>query len=239
MSIKGILFDKDGTLFDYHRTWMPLNHEAARQAANEDAGLARTLMLASGWQPETDTVGAGSLFAVNSNREIAEVWSTHLNDCDVDDLTFLLNSIFTKGGVDSAAPVTDLPAFLQGLRNMDLSLGVATSDSESGAHAMLGRFGVDHMMEYIAGFDSGHGVKPDAGMVAGFCAATGLSASEVMMVGDNLHDIELGRNANVALCVGVLTGTSDRSVLEQEADHVLDDITGIPELLGQIRRDAV
>lgn len=234
MTIKGILFDKDGTLFDYHRTWMPLNHLAAKQAANEDEALARTLMLVGGWHPETDTVGAGSLFAVNSNREIAEAWSEHVNDKSVDDLTFLLNNVFTHGGAETAAPVTNLPSCLQGFLNRDLKLGVATSDSESGAHAMLGHFGVDHLMSYIAGFDSGHGVKPDAGMVHGFCQATGLKVSEVMMVGDNLHDIELGRNAQVGCCVGVLTGTSDRSVLEPEADYVLDDITGIPALLDQL-----
>jgi len=233
MNIKGILFDKDGTLFDYHRTWMPLNHEAARKAASEDEALARTLMLAGGWQPETNTVGAGSLFAVNSNQEIAEVWATHVADRNADELTLLLNSIFTQGGTETACPVTNLPAFLQDLKDTGLVLGVATSDSESSAHAMLGHFGADHLMDFIAGFDSGHGVKPDPGMVEGFCKATGLSTSEVMMVGDNLHDMELGRNAKVACCVGVLTGTSDRTVLEQMADFVLNDVTEIPALLAR------
>ena len=29
MAIRGILFDKDGTIIDYWRTWVPINREAA------------------------------------------------------------------------------------------------------------------------------------------------------------------------------------------------------------------
>ena len=80
-------------------------------------------------------------------------------------------------------------------------------------------------------FDSGHGVKPEAGMVLAFCEQTGLSADTVVVVGDNRHDIEMGRNANAGLCVGVLTGTSTRADLESIADIVLDDISGLPEIV--------
>ena len=68
-------------------------------------------------------------------------------------------------------------------------------------------------------------------MVHAFCTTTDLSLSEVIMGGDNRHDMEMGRNAGVAFCVGVLTGTSNREELEREADYVLDDITGLPDLL--------
>jgi len=43
----------------------------------------------------------------------------------------------------------------------------------------------------------------------------------------------MGRNANAGVCVGVLTGTSERSDLESIADIVLDDIRTLPEYLKQ------
>ena len=64
-----------------------------------------------------------------------------------------------------------------------------------------------------------------------FCAATSIKPAEVIVVGDNRHDIEMGRNANAGLCVGVLTGASTRDELEAIADIVLDDIAGLPDLL--------
>ena len=239
MEIKGILFDKDGTLFDYHRTWMPLNHEAAKLVARGDAIIARSLLIAGGWDPETDTVGAGSLLAAHTNREIAEAWGAQAGaetePWDTDILTDELNNLFTAGGVETASPVTDLPVFLRALRDQGLAAGVATSDSDASANAMLEKFGASELLDFIAGFDSGHGPKPEPGMVHAFCDVTGLDLSEVIMVGDNRHDMEMGRNAGVAFCVGVLTGTSDRAELEREAEYVLEDITGIPDLLERLK----
>ena len=68
-------------------------------------------------------------------------------------------------------------------------------------------------------------------MVDGFRAATGLAAAEVAVVGDNLHDLEMGRAAGAGLLVGVLTGTSLREDLADHAHHVLDSIAGLEELL--------
>ena len=78
---------------------------------------------------------------------------------------------------------------------------------------------------------SGHGVKPGPGMVHGFLAATGLAAGEIMVVGDNHHDMEMGRSAGAGTVVGVLTGTSEHDDLQPHADHVIDDVTQIESLL--------
>jgi phosphoglycolate phosphatase len=71
-------------------------------------------------------------------------------------------------------------------------------------------------------------------MISAFCEQTGISSEQVVVVGDNRHDIEMGRNADAGICVGVLTGTSERSDLESIADIVLDDIRNLPEYLEQI-----
>jgi phosphoglycolate phosphatase len=105
---------------------------------------------------------------------------------------------------------------------------VATADSQQGIINTLQAFEVLEEFDFLAGYDSGHGVKPEPGMVHAFCRQTGLSSEQVVVVGDNRHDIEMGRNANAGLCVGVLTGTSERADLEAIADIVLDDISQLP-----------
>ncbi len=72
-------------------------------------------------------------------------------------------------------------------------------------------------------------------MVVAFCEQMQLKVETVVIVGDNRHDIEMGRNANVGLCVGVLTGTSTREDLETIADIVLDDISALPGLIHNNR----
>ena len=49
MAIKGVLFDKDGTLLDYFNTWMPVNWEVARALAGSDEILAERLLVQIGY----------------------------------------------------------------------------------------------------------------------------------------------------------------------------------------------
>lgn len=235
MPIKGILFDKDGTLLDYYATWMPANHEAALTVAQKDDGLARRLMLAGGYDPAEDRVRTGSVLAAGSNWEIAECWSLamkgHRLQRPAEALIGLIDEVFERRGQEGAVPVTDLVPFLSNLKRRELFLGVGTNDSEQGALRSLGRFGVVKMFDFLAGYDSGHGTKPGPGLVHGFCADTGLAPDEVMVVGDNLHDLEMGRAAEVGVLVGVLTGTSLREELTDHADHILGSVTELEDLL--------
>lgn len=234
MTIRGILFDKDGTLFDYHQTWMPLNHQAALLTARGDQTLAHALLKSGGWDAGSDRVASGSLLAACTNHQIAEDWAGQVGGWDVEELARMLTEKFHEEGVESAVPVTELPPFLSDLRDQGYKLGIATSDSEQGARGMLDRFGVIDHLDFICGYDSGHGAKPTPGMVYAFCKRCGIEPGETIMVGDNWHDVETGRNAGVAFTVGVLTGTSVREELEGVADHVLHSVEELSGLLASL-----
>ena len=239
MKTLGILFDKDGTLLDYYATWMPLNRKAALVVASGDQGLADHLMVAGGYDAATGRMRSGSTLAAGNNAEIATLWRPMLcaDAPDLATMTQTINDVFESGGGEYATPVTDLNALFLRLRERGLKLGVATSDSERGAHETLGPSGAMDMLDFVAGYDSGHGVKPGPGMVHGFLAATGLAANEVMVVGDNHHDMEMGRSAGAGTIVGVLTGTSEHDDLQPHADHVIADVTRIEGLLDATERN--
>src|SRR5690606_16258353 len=80
MTIRGILFDKDGTLLDYHATWMPLNERVALEAAGGDADRAHALLVAGGLSPDTGRVRSGTVLAAGTNAEIAAFWHPMLGD---------------------------------------------------------------------------------------------------------------------------------------------------------------
>jgi phosphoglycolate phosphatase len=234
MAIKGILFDKDGTLLDYGATWIPLNHQAALTAADGDRDLADRMLAASGYDAAANRVRGGSLLAAGTNREIAACWAALNPSRSVADLTRLMEQIFTECGRLSATPVAELAPLLARLKARGLRLGVATSDSEAGVHATLAHFGVIELLDFLAGYDSGYTPKPSPDLVEAFCRTTDLTASEISVVGDNLHDLEMGRAAGAGLVVGVLTGTSDHGDLAPLADHVLGSIAELEALLDEI-----
>ncbi len=229
MSYHGVLFDKDGTLLDFNRTWLPIYRVAAAEFAAGDAALAESLLSVHGYDPAAGRFAGGSLLAAGNNRQIAAAWAAHCGRADeIDALAHRLNAIFREQGARAATPVAGLGATLAALKAAGLRLGVATADSEAGISNTLQAFDVLQLFDFLAGYDSGHGVKPEPGMVLAFCDALGLAPARVVVVGDNRHDIEMGRRAGAGLCVGVLTGTSTRAELEPLADLVLDDIRTLP-----------
>ena len=229
MKYRGILFDKDGTLLDFNRTWLPVYLHAAREFAVSDPALAAELLSCNGFDPARNRFQGGSLLAAGNNRQIAAAWALQLQQPDqVESISLRLNEIFQVQGALQATAVAGLAATLRQLKDAGYQLGVATADSHQGIINTLQSFEVLDDFEFLAGYDSGHGVKPEAGMVLAFCEKTGFGSEQVVVVGDNRHDIEMGRNANAGLCVGVLTGTSERADLEAIAYIVLDDISHLP-----------
>lgn len=220
--IQGVLFDKDGTLIDYNRTWVPINIRAAEHTSGGDPELRDRLLEIGGQDVAAGTVRGGSLLAASNTQEIAAAWR-EAGARDDGGLVAALDRIFTEGAAGSV-PVCDLPALFARLARRGLRLGVATSDSEAGANATLQALGVEAGALFVAGYDSGHGAKPGAGMALAFMQHYGLAPKRVAMVGDNLHDLEMGRAAGCGLCIGVLTGTATRDELAPLADAVLEGI---------------
>lgn len=232
-SISGILFDKDGTLLDYAKSWLPVNRAVGLLAAHGDQAFANQLLRVCGMDPDTGVVTPDSLLAAGTASEIARGMVEHGAKFDHESLTIELDRLFAEGA-DQTVPVTDLKAYFQHLKDKGFKLGIASSDNEKSIRSTVERFGFLHLVDFIAGYDSGHGSKPSPGMIYGFCDAVGLTPDQVAMVGDNNHDMHMGRNAVAGLTVGVLTGTGSKESLAEAADHVLDDITQLPALLSRL-----
>jgi phosphoglycolate phosphatase len=229
-TIAGILFDKDGTLLDYARSWLPVNRELARIAARGDEDLARRLLVAGGMDPDSGYVTPDSLLAAGNTVEIAEGLVAAGAPFTVGELSVIFDGLFANSAALAVA-VTDLAVFFETLGTRGYRLGVASSDNEASIRATADRFGFSGRLDYVAGYDSGFGVKPEPGMVLGFCAATGLAPHQVAVVGDNNHDLHMGRNAGAGLTVAVLTGTGSRESLAAASDYCLNDITELMALM--------
>ncbi|MEM9138614.1 MAG: HAD-IA family hydrolase [Pseudomonadota bacterium] len=231
--IRGILFDKDGTLFDFGASWGGVVDQVLL-ALSPDAALRRTMALAVGYDPDAQSFQPGSPCVAGGTDEIAEILASHLPDRTVPEVEALTNRIaedaLTAGGFSPAVP--DLPGFLAGLKSAGLILGIATHDSEAAAIAHMEEFGARAHFDFIAGYDSGHGLKPGPGMLLAFAAATGLPPAAIAMVGDSVHDLGVAPAAGAAMAVGVLTGPAEREDLEPLADHVIPSIADLPALLG-------
>lgn len=229
MNYQAIVFDKDGTLIDFHATWLPVYRYAALEFADQNIRLAEKLLSLHGFDAENQRFLGGSLLAAGNNQDIAEAWTEILHN-RVDSQR--LDRIFQRMVAKTTTAVPRLKETLSILKRLEFKLGVATSDSYNGIENSLRSFDILSFFDFLCGYDSGHGVKPEAGMVLAFCDRVSVSPAQTIVVGDNPHDIDMGRNAGAGLCVGVLTGTSTRDELASIADVVYDDIGGLLDLIA-------
>lgn len=228
MPIAALLFDKDGTLFEFAATWEAWAEAFLLRACRNDHARASMIGGHIGFDMAARSFQPDSLVIANTPAEIADAMSPHLPEMTCDALLSMMN--------DEAAGVTQieavpLVAFLDGLRADGLRLGVATNDAEAPALAHLHSVGIHGHFDFIAGFDSGHGAKPGSGQMLAFARAVAIDPGDIAMVGDSAHDLVAGRAAGMAT-IGVLTGIAAESDLAPHADVILPDIGHIPAWLA-------
>jgi len=234
-AIRGVLFDKDGTLLDFQRTWSPVSRRCAEQVARTPAEVP-VLLASAGHDPLTDRFRPGSPMVAGTAVDVAEAYAAVLQDGrSVAALAQVIDRTFLEGAGGQACPVARLADTIESLRAGGRILGVATSDNTASAEAALQNLELRARFAFVCGYDAGFGGKPGPGMVLGFCDATGLDPSEVAVVGDSIHDLHMARAAGAGLCVGVLTGPATRADLEADADVVLESIAELPAFLGALR----
>jgi phosphoglycolate phosphatase len=69
-------------------------------------------------------------------------------------------------------------------------------------------------------------------MLIAFATSLGLDPVEIAVVGDAVHDLEMGARGGAGLKVAVLSGTSPHEVLAPHADLILESIVGLPASLA-------
>lgn len=232
--ISALLLDKDGTLIDYAKTWVPINREVATYASQGDKALRDEILRSGGHDPVTDVVAAGSLFAGAGLEGIVTHMAAVAGARAPADLYARTAEAFRAGGASGAVLIDGTREAMEALRDLGIVLGIATNDTADGLAASLGRYGVVELCAFTCGCDSGHGVKPSPGMVHAFCKATGIASSAVAVVGDSIHDLEMAARAGAGR-IAVLSGTSGHDDLAPHADLVLDSVRDLPALFDRRR----
>ncbi|GAB5445263.1 HAD family hydrolase [Gymnodinialimonas sp.] len=227
--IKGIVFDKDGVLFDFQKTWGAWAHRMIDALSGGDAGVGQRLADALAYDLQTRKFRPDSFVIAGPAHHMSEAIAAQLPGRRLSDIHDFLVEEASKTPLTPAVP---LRPTLMGLRDRGLKLGVATNDAEVSAKAHLASQDALDLFDLICGFDSGFGAKPDPGMCLAFAQTTGIAPDALVMVGDSTHDMEAGRAAGFT-CVAVLTGVATAEDLAPHADAVLPDIAALGRWLDQ------
>jgi phosphoglycolate phosphatase len=236
MKFKAIFFDKDGTLVDFNGTWLALYAKLAQEAADGDSSQAERLLQIGGYDRASNSFLAGSELAAGTTDTIVRLW---IDARDMKRTAFWktrMDRAFVEEGPAAAVPVPGLAVTLRQLHGEGRKLAVVTNDLEAAARRTIEKFGVAHLFSAFLGYDSVTNPKPAADPVHLACKLLAIEPHEAVVVGDNLHDLEMARNAGAGAAIGVLTGTTGRAELASMADAVLPSIADLPQWLASAGR---
>ncbi len=191
--INTILFDKDGTLLDFHATWDHVLGAALRDATGGDLQQLAGAANAVGFDLSNNTILPNAPFVAESNHELGERLRPFV---DLDGF----NQAMRHFAKETAVPTSGMTGLLQQLSEAAIRLAVVTNDSETQARHQIQQLGWADYFDVVVGYDSGYGAKPDAGPVMGAIALLCSDPATSLMVGDTMHDLRSGLHA------GVLTG---------------------------------
>ncbi len=223
MKIRGIIFDKDGTLFDIQRSWSEWANVFVTEFCKKH-GLERRKL--------ADAIH----FDLASSKFLRESIFVHGSVDEVVDTIFQLFPRIPKNDIHSAlfensrdakqVPLTDLHKLFTSLNT--ITFGLATNDSEHNAVNHLKQHNLTQYFEMIIGYDSGYGSKPETGQLEAFLRKTNLLPQEVLMVGDSIYDLVAANKIDMP-CLGVLSGTANENDLKAHTPFLIESIDKLYE----------
>ena len=223
-----LIFDKDGTLIEFHLMWGNwLDALAHRLEAAAGLALRDGLYPLLGVDPGTSIVQAHGLLAATPMSRIREVVQAYVGEAGASPdvaRAAVASAWHAPDPVALAQPVTDLAGLFGRLRQRVGTFAVATSDDRSPTERTLVALGVREEFAAIICADDGIRTKPAPDPVLHLCSRLGITPARTAVVGDSPADMLMGRAAGVACSIAVLTGVGDRQSLAPYADLVLGSI---------------
>lgn len=240
MQIKGILFDKDGTLIDFNAVWLTAAKEVVRffiqiNGLEYSTRIEEKIYQAMGVEQERvipdgplayqtyDQIGAGIC------RELQTLQIALDAELAGRQLSVLFESVCARKDF-SYHPIVDLKQLFARLLEKGLKLGLATADTKTSVERCFASLGVLDDFAYL-GYDDGVlQPKPAGDMFFAFAKACSLKPSEILVVGDTKNDMIFAHRYG-GTGVGVLSGVSKKQDFGKEADFVVDTVADLPKLL--------
>jgi phosphoglycolate phosphatase len=225
---KAIIFDKDGTLIDFDAMWGGWVVFLAEQLHGvSGVDVRKALCKAMGYDEINKKVQADGKLAMSP---MSELYRLTVEVMQSGGLTEEQAELAVKAGWCIPDPVvlakqfTDTRALFSQLHGLGIKIGIATVDDRAPTQAMIEAFDVEEFISAMVCADDGVKAKPAPDMVLTICERMKVNPSSVMVVGDTIADLKMGRAAGAGLVVGVLSGVSSAKDLATLADVLLDSV---------------
>ncbi|WP_436961040.1 HAD family hydrolase [Staphylococcus xylosus] len=230
--MKWILFDKDGTIIYFDRSWMKIGLQLVddfMEVYQDEIGDRETAYAHLG--VVNGEIQPGTIMASGALDEMVQAF------CDIagQDVTEWAQSR-SQTLVDNRVPenvlVEGIEETLEILKRQGYKMGIVTSDSKKGVEQFLEITKFDHFFDVVISTEANAVEKPNPEVLNPLFDHYDVAPQDVAIVGDTANDMQTGVNAKLGLKIAVLTGVG----LKQEftnADYIVETANDIVEIINQ------
>lgn len=212
-NIKAIIFDKDGTLEDSQEFLRNLGQKRCRLIDAQIPGIGDPLLMSYGING--NYIDPTGLMAVGSRKENEIVAAGYIAETGrswLESLTIARRAFEEADKMLQNAPPSPIyPGTLEVLEYLaktDVKLGILSSARTISIEAFVKRYELDHYFQLKMGVD-GSLMKPDPALFTSACQQLDVEPGVTLMVGDSPGDMEMGKNAGAAGCIGISWGKTN------------------------------
>lgn len=244
MEIKGILFDKDGTLIDFYEVWgsalTPVLDRILEKNGLSKADTLRAELMTYMGVKEDGTIDAEGALAWKTYEQMAREMLPLLkkagakNDLNEEMLESQLSGEFFNEICEKRKDYptfTDIKSLMKELHAMGIFTGLATTDEYNSTKICIDRLGIEKWISFYGTAGNGLPEKPNGKLLQKAAKEWGVLPEEIAVVGDTPTDMRFAKNGN-AVGIGVLSGTGKEETLKEYADYI---IASVDELLPLVK----
>ena len=240
MEIKGILFDKDGTLIDFYEVWGTAAGPVMERILNEyglssEKGMKDKLLEAIGVHGNViDSEGA---LAWKPYAWIAKDLANVLLLENVNASCERLTEQLREGFYEEVSikrqeyPVfTDVKKLMEKLHQLGIKTGLATTDEYESTRICMDKIGISEWISFYGTSGINYPEKQDGELIRIAAREWHISPEEIAVIGDTPNDMRFARHGK-AIGIGVLSGTGKKEDLEPLADYIIDSVDDLINLI--------
>jgi phosphoglycolate phosphatase len=227
--LKAILFDKDGTIFDYSRVWFNVLKTSV-DIVFEQYGLGNKqhtkdlIIRLMGLDEQGHTLSDGVIFSHNKLNIVKNglrfAIHAHLSPIKVIQLS---NAIVKQNDKHISQHLLKLDfskqqQLFKALKDRGYIVGIVTVDRKASLDIFLKDMGLEQYIDFTTTRDDHLPNKPNTKSFEHFCEKFNLSPTEVAFVGDTITDMKYATKAKAGLKIGVGWGGYSIKELQPVAD---------------------
>lgn len=221
---KLVLFDKDGTLLNFEKVWLDVGIRFVDDFIEHFNVSEDRLTLQRKIGIDGRKINPNGALASGTAKSYIKILSQYTQEASLQTWIDQQMKYYAHQYANRFEMIKGTDKIIKQLKQDGYMVGMVTNDDLASSKRFLDQFDLLRYFDILITNDSQPHQKPDARVLIPTLKYA--HAEEIIMIGDTPSDMLFGKQAEVGLTIGVLSGTGGQSDLK-DADLIIESVDAI------------